>query len=83
MFYISFNFDIQVTDSKGHILLNREDTDQGKFAFTTEEYDMFEICIETKMQRGAVGGVDREIFLSMKHGIEAKSYEEVSSSPLS
>ncbi|ELU11237.1 hypothetical protein CAPTEDRAFT_227555 [Capitella teleta] len=68
---------VLVTDSKGHIFFTREDADQGKFAFTTEEYDMFEVCFETKMQRGAVGGVDREIFLSMKHGIEAKSYEEI------
>ena len=35
---------LQVTDSKGHMLFQKESATKGKFAFTTEEYDMFEIC---------------------------------------
>ena len=35
------------------------------------------MCLTT----GAVGGVDREVFLNMKHGVEAKSYEDVSFVP--
>lgn len=42
----------QVTDSKGHILYTKEDASKGKFAFTTEEYDMFEVCFESKMVAG-------------------------------
>lgn len=41
-----------MTDSKGHILYSKEDAKKGKFAFTTEEYDMFEVCFESKMTAG-------------------------------
>lgn len=34
----------QVADSKGHTLFHKEDASKGKFAFTTEDYDMFEVC---------------------------------------
>lgn len=43
---------LQVTDSKGHILYSKEDAKKGKFAFTTEEYDMFEVCFESKPAGG-------------------------------
>lgn len=35
---------LQVTDSRGHILFKKEDASKGRFAFTTEDYDMFEVC---------------------------------------
>lgn len=38
----------QITDSKGHMLYNKEDCTKGKFAFTTEDYDMFEVCFESR-----------------------------------
>lgn len=65
-----------VTDSKGHVLYNKEDAERGKFAFTTEEYDMFEVCFESKMIAGG-HGADREVFLDMKHGVEAKNYADI------
>lgn len=65
-----------VTDSKGHVLYNKEDAKKGKFAFTTEEYDMFEVCFESKMLAGG-HGADREIFVEMKHGVEAKNYADI------
>ena len=43
-----------MTDSKGHVLYNKDDATKGKFAFTTEEYDMFEICFETKVPHGTL-----------------------------
>ena len=46
------HFALQVTDSKGHILYSKEDAKKGKFAFTTEEYDMFEVCFDNKMVAG-------------------------------
>ncbi|XP_046558070.1 transmembrane emp24 domain-containing protein 10-like [Haliotis rubra] len=67
---------LMVTDSKSHILYSKEDAKKGRFAFTTEEYDMFEVCFDTKMVGGGQGS-DREISLDMKHGVEAKSYEEL------
>lgn len=36
--------DYIVKDSIGHILANKQDTTKGKFAFSTENNDMFEIC---------------------------------------
>lgn len=68
--------DLTVTDSKGHILYSKENAAKGKFAFTTEEYDMFEVCFEGKGMSG-VQAPDREVFLSVKHGVEAKSYDDL------
>ena len=34
----------QVIDSKGHTLFRKEDITKGKFAFTTEEYEIFDVC---------------------------------------
>ncbi|XP_064623448.1 transmembrane emp24 domain-containing protein 10-like [Lineus longissimus] len=67
---------IHVKDSKGHILYQKEDATKGKFAFTTEEYDMFEVCFVSVMSGGGQGS-DREVFLMMKHGVEAKNYESI------
>jgi len=66
--------DLQVTDTKGHTLVNREDITKGKFAFTTDDYDVFEICLVSRMPAGQ-HGTDREVTLLMKHGVEAKTYE--------
>lgn len=69
---------VHVTDTRGHTLYKREDFTEltGKFAFTTEEYDIFEFCFESKMQQGMCGN-NREVHLTMKHGIEAKDYQEL------
>uniref|UniRef100_A0A4W3GGT9 Transmembrane emp24 domain-containing protein 10-like n=1 Tax=Callorhinchus milii TaxID=7868 RepID=A0A4W3GGT9_CALMI len=66
----------QVTDSSGHILYSKEDATKGKFAFTTDDYDMFEICFESKLPPGEFP--DQVVTLNTKHGVEAKSYEDVS-----
>ncbi|CAG5127369.1 unnamed protein product [Candidula unifasciata] len=67
--------DLTVTDSRGHILYSKENAKKGRFAFTTEEYDQFEVCFKTE----TTGGVaqEREVFLSLKHGIEAKNYDDI------
>ena len=36
--------DLMVIDTKGQHFVNRENTENGKFAFTTDDYDVFEIC---------------------------------------
>ncbi|KAK2104478.1 hypothetical protein P7K49_018334 [Saguinus oedipus] len=64
---------IAITDSAGHILYSKEDATKGKFAFTTEDYDMFEVCFESK---GTGRIPDQLVILDMKHGVEAKNYEE-------
>ena len=48
-----------VTDTKGQHFVNREKTDKGKFAFTTDAYDVFEICFISRVppnMRGARWG---------------------------
>ncbi|ERE73513.1 transmembrane protein Tmp21-like protein [Cricetulus griseus] len=67
-----------ITDSAGHILYAKEDATKGKFAFTTEDYDMFEVCFESK---GTGRIPDQLVILDMKHGVEAKNYEEVCITP--
>ncbi|KAM8921038.1 transmembrane emp24 domain-containing protein 10 isoform 1-T1 [Pelodytes ibericus] len=67
---------LKITDSASHILYSKEDATKGKFAFTTEDYDMFEVCFESKLP--AAGRVpDQMVVLIMKHGVEAKNYEEI------
>lgn len=66
---------LRVIDSKGHILYQKEEATKGKFAFTTEEYDMFEVCFESLA--GAGQSADREVFINMKHGVEAKNYQDI------
>ncbi|ESO12569.1 hypothetical protein HELRODRAFT_143881, partial [Helobdella robusta] len=67
---------LKVVDSKGHFLYNKEDAEKGKFAFTTEEFDMFEICFESHVPHG-VHGLDREVSLTVKRGVEAKNYADI------
>ncbi|XP_070983836.1 transmembrane emp24 domain-containing protein 10 isoform X2 [Oncorhynchus clarkii lewisi] len=67
----------QITDSSGHILYSKEDASKGKFAFTTEDYDMFEVCFESKSPLGTGRVTDQLVNLDMKHGVEAKNYEEI------
>lgn len=93
---------LEVTDSKNHILYKKDEATKGKFAFTTDEYDVFQVCFETKVIQGiliifwclilsliliiilyyldfrGVEGVQKEVSLFMKHGVEAKDYENVS-----
>ena len=40
--------DLMVTDTTGHHLVSRENVDKaGKFAFTTDKYDMFSLCFHS------------------------------------
>ncbi|XP_050522757.1 transmembrane emp24 domain-containing protein bai-like [Daktulosphaira vitifoliae] len=66
--------DYIVRDSKGHILANKQDITKGKFTFSTENYDMFEICFTSRVP-GYQRGVLHEVSLDIKTGIEAKQYE--------
>ena len=68
---------LMVTDTSGHHLLNREKVDaEGKFAFTTDKDDIFEICFISRVPSNMRGG-RHEVFLDMKHGVEAKNYENL------
>ena len=66
-----------VTDTTGHHLVNRENIEKdGKFAFTTDKYDVFEICFISSVPSN-VRGARHEVFLATKHGVEAKNYDGV------
>jgi len=72
----SQNVDIQVVDTKGHILFNKEAAPEtGRFAFTTEAYDVFQVCFFSKVPTVVKIPMGHEISISMKHGVEAKNFE--------
>jgi len=66
---------LTVIDTNGHVLYKKDDATKGKFAFTTDEYDMFEVCFHSEGSHGQ--GIDREIFLDVKTGVEAKNYDDL------
>ncbi|CAD5225211.1 unnamed protein product [Bursaphelenchus okinawaensis] len=75
---IGYTTSVHVTDTRGHTLYKREnfpDT-KGKFAFTADEYDIFEICVTIHANPSQVK-IQREISLVLKHGVEAKNYEDL------
>ncbi|XP_046750977.1 transmembrane emp24 domain-containing protein bai isoform X2 [Diprion similis] len=65
-----------VTDSKTHILSQKEDISRGKFSFVTETFDTFQICFTSHVP-SHLRGMKQEVALSIKRGIEAKSYEGI------
>ena len=74
--YEGVKVSLKVTDSNNHILYQNLDAKQGKFAFTTDDYDMFQICFKSE---GSFKGKlqPHQVTLQMKRGIEAKNYEDV------
>ena len=66
--------DLMVIDTKGQHFVNYENTEKGKFAFTTDDYDVYEICFLSRVPP-TIRGLRHEVFLQTKHGVEAKSYE--------
>ncbi|XP_030074961.1 transmembrane emp24 domain-containing protein 10 [Microcaecilia unicolor] len=69
---------LQVVDSAGHTLYSKEDAKKGKFAFTTDDYEIYEICFESKLHpAGNFRVPDQLIILSVKHGVEAQNYEDI------
>ncbi|XP_060521531.1 transmembrane emp24 domain-containing protein bai [Cylas formicarius] len=68
--------DYIVTDSKGHILAQRADISKGKFSFTTESYDMYEICFISRVPQHQ-RGMAHMVSLITKHGIETKNYDSL------
>ena len=41
-------FVLKVVDTNSHVLYKKQDAQKGKFAFTTDDYDMFEVCFESE-----------------------------------
>jgi len=68
--------DLIVRDIKGHILVNQEDKSKGKFAFTTDDFEVYEICFISKVPAN-IRGKKHEVELTVKMGLEAKNYESI------
>ncbi|XP_003389959.1 PREDICTED: transmembrane emp24 domain-containing protein 10-like [Amphimedon queenslandica] len=73
----SVKTNIEVIDSKGHTLFRKEEITTGKFAFTTEDYEVFDVCFHTSVIGQGGHEVRREAKLVLKHGVEAKNYDDV------
>ena len=69
--------DLKITDSNGHILYQKEDASSGKFAFTTDDYDMFQLCFSSKTDDKHYKPPPQDVRLDLKRGIEAKNYEDL------
>ncbi|XP_067941323.1 transmembrane emp24 domain-containing protein 10-like [Watersipora subatra] len=68
---------VKITDARDHIFYNNDKNElKGVFAFSVEEYDLFEICFINKLEPGGDGG-QRAVTLNIKHGAEMKDYEAI------
>ncbi|CAH8297766.1 unnamed protein product, partial [Schistosoma turkestanicum] len=65
---------IKVRDVKKNILYQRTNINSGKFAFTTEDFDLFEVCFESQSDNT---DAEQEVFLTIKHGTEAKDFDKM------
>ncbi|XP_073339939.1 transmembrane emp24 domain-containing protein 10-like [Pagrus major] len=68
---------LKITDADGFLLFTKENVTRGKFSFTTENHDQFEICFHSTVPMGGGRVPDRLVTLNMKHGVEAENYEEI------
>ncbi|KAJ6636787.1 Transmembrane emp24 domain-containing protein bai [Pseudolycoriella hygida] len=69
--------DYVIRDSKGQILSRKEQISKGKFSFTSEFFENFEICFISRVPQHQ-RGVPQEVSLTTKKGIDTKNYEGVS-----
>jgi hypothetical protein len=65
---------LQITDPKKNFLVKYDKIDAGKFAFTTDDYDVYEICFLSRVPPN-MRGQPHTVYLNVKHGVEAKNYE--------
>jgi len=73
----SIDVDIKITDSKAHILFQKEEANEGKFAFTLDTADVFSVCFNARAGAQAKKGEAVEVELTIKRGVEAKNYDEL------
>lgn len=41
--------DYEVKDTKGHTLSKKDDISRGKFSFTSEVFDVYELCFKSRV----------------------------------
>lgn len=54
----------------------KDDATEGKFAFTSDDNDVFSICFMPG-NKGQHQGQKRDVSLEVKTGVEAKSYDQI------
>lgn len=70
------NVDFQITDSGGHTALIRDNVNEhGKFAVTSDRDDVYDFCFAYSLSPGTSHSIPREVYLDVKVGIEARTYE--------
>lgn len=69
--------DFQITDSKGHAALIRNNVDgKGKFAVTSDEDDIYDFCFTySSSPHTSHQLLPREVNLDVRLGVEAKQYD--------
>lgn len=76
--------DISIKDSKGHTAFNRENiSGKGKFAVTTDDADMYDLCFAYSAASTGVQLPSREVYIDVRIGAEAKQYDPIDSEKLS
>lgn len=71
----SSQISIEVRDSKRHTFFQKSDATTGKFTFSSEVDDSFDVCFHCS---GAVGLVDtREVYIDIRQGEEAKNLDAI------
>lgn len=78
------NVDFQITDSKGHTALLRDNVDgKGKFAVTSDEDDIYDFCFAySSSPHTSHQLLPREVNLDVRLGVEAKQYDSTSTDKL-
>lgn len=46
--------DYEVRDTKQHILSKKDDISRGKFSFTSEVFDVYELCFKSTVQQSKI-----------------------------
>ncbi|VUZ49837.1 unnamed protein product [Hymenolepis diminuta] len=66
---------VEVKDSKQHTFFQKLDASSGKFTFSSEVEDYFDVCFRST---GTGGAVDtREVYIDIKQGDEAKNMDKL------
>ncbi|KAJ6654270.1 hypothetical protein lerEdw1_007367 [Lerista edwardsae] len=69
--------DLRIRDSRGHLLYSKDEARKGKFAFTTDDLELYEICFESHGQAGNFRTSDQLVSLKVKHGVETRNYDDI------
>jgi hypothetical protein len=77
-----FRVDLEITDSRKHRVYFKEHAEEGKFAFSSDDYDVYDVCFtRSPLQESNVAALPEDLFsaitLNIKSGVEAKSYAAV------